>query len=335
MRYGIFCVALLAFGCAPSVQPVTPTSQAAHGAPARVELSSSPGTGIAGGTATISARVLDAYATVLAGQAVTFTTSVGTLAQTSVITNDQGLARTILTAPAGNAQVTARAGSIETTPLVVAVQPLVTPPTPEPNPPSPNPNPNPAPPPTGPLTVTLLYTPGPAGTPTTFALALAGGLSSAQWTFGDGTTVTTNLPSTAHVYTAPGTYVASVTVRDQAGRTANDTRMLTIAPAPVPTPTPAPVPNPPRYDIDISLNPSASPQHNSPIQVIASINGQFTPPPIESITFNCGGLGAVDPPPSLSTTAACTYNRTGTVTAQVTVTGGAITSTASKTFVVY
>ena len=84
------------------------------------------------------------YATVLAGQAVTFTTSVGTLAQTSVITNDQGLARTILTAPAGNAQVTARAGSIETTPLVVAVQPLVTPPTPEPNPPSPNPHPNPA-----------------------------------------------------------------------------------------------------------------------------------------------------------------------------------------------
>jgi Zn-dependent metalloprotease len=54
------------------------------------------------------------------------------------------------------------------------------------------------------------------------------------WAFGDGSTQTTNAPTTSHPYSAPGTYRATLTVTDNDGETASTERMIEVTQAPEP-----------------------------------------------------------------------------------------------------
>jgi PKD repeat protein len=219
--------------------------------------------------------------------------------------------------------------------LPVAVQPhsdAVPPTAPVPSQPPPDRGPS------APLTVALTVSTTTLGTPTTFFASVAGGAPQRlSWSFGDGARDEGTSPSTGHLYAAIGSYQASVTVQDEFGRTASASAIAVVgapAPAPMPTPSPSPSPQPPantpRYDVTISISPSFV-HVGDTVTVTANINPQFTPPPIASITFSCGGLGAMDPRPSLASSAPCTYARQGDVTISVTVTdGGSTTTTATK-----
>jgi chitodextrinase len=54
------------------------------------------------------------------------------------------------------------------------------------------------------------------------------------WSFGDGATATTGLPSTTHSYSAPGTFAVSVTAEDTIGRTGTATTSIGVEGAPLP-----------------------------------------------------------------------------------------------------
>lgn len=135
MRWLPAAIGLLACGCSPRFSPTAPTAPLTHGLPAHIELAATPGVGPSGGTATLTARVQDAYAALLPDQPVTFATSVGTLSRTTVATNEDGIASTGLTAPDGEVLVTARVGAIGALPVSVAMQPVLAPPPATPNPP--------------------------------------------------------------------------------------------------------------------------------------------------------------------------------------------------------
>jgi PKD repeat protein len=83
------------------------------------------------------------------------------------------------------------------------------------------------------LTVQILVTAAPAGTPTLFGLSVSAGISSATWDFGDGSpAVTTTSPTTSYAYPA-GTFTVSVIVTDVLGRTASSQATVMISPAAV------------------------------------------------------------------------------------------------------
>jgi hypothetical protein len=324
----VLAIPLSLTACSPTVSPVTPSALPAHGTPARVELAATPGIGTTGGTATITARVLDAYAALLADQAVTFATSVGTFSEASVSTNAQGIARTTLNAPAGSASVTARAGSIATTPIVVAVQPVVLPPSPPPSSPPPDPTqPNPSPSPTGPLTVTLLFTVGQAGTPTTFALALQGGLSTARWSFGDGASLTSSLTTVTHSYASAGIYAASVAVTDRSGRVASDTQTIVISGAP-----PSPTPQPAYTGVTMTASPTTVTAGGSITYSATAIAVNGAPAP-SSYAWDCNGDGVLDFRTTLNSQA-CTYAAAGSVIATVVASNGEISAQGSRSVII-
>src|SRR5207244_9241583 len=93
-----------------------------------------------------------------------------------------------------------------------------------PTPPTPTPSPAPAPhpraTPTGPLTVTLTAADVIVGSTTILNASIKDGVPPFQvtWTFGDGASFTGSSSSSAHLYAAAGTYPASVSVTDAAGR---------------------------------------------------------------------------------------------------------------------
>ena len=77
-------VALVAGGCGVDAPSTSPSAPPTPGAPARIELSATSGTGATGGSATITARVQDAYSATVPGVMVTFSSIGGTLSATSV-----------------------------------------------------------------------------------------------------------------------------------------------------------------------------------------------------------------------------------------------------------
>jgi PKD repeat protein len=70
-----------------------------------------------------------------------------------------------------------------------------------------------------------------------------GAIVSYAWDFGDGGTAST--PQASHTYGAPGSYTVTLTVEDDGGSTASDTKTITIAP-------------PPSYDGTWVLNPNVA-----------------------------------------------------------------------------
>src|SRR5439155_481965 len=178
--------------------------------PFQVTLGALPGSGAQAGTATMTARVQNANGAALANVAVTFTTSLGTIAPALVATGVDGRATAMLAAT-DTADVTATVGKLSAHSLVV-VQP--------PTPPAPTPTPAAV------LAATLTCTPGThgtTGTPTACNVSLTYGgaalpgssVTSIAWDWGDGftnTTVPPTAPVSSRVYVNAGTYTVIATV---------------------------------------------------------------------------------------------------------------------------
>src|SRR5580765_6738881 len=90
--------------------------------PAQVTLGASPGSGTAGGTATVTARVQNANGVALSNVMVAFTTTRGTVSPAQVATSSSGAATATLTA-SDTADVTAAAGTVSAHTLVIATPP--------------------------------------------------------------------------------------------------------------------------------------------------------------------------------------------------------------------
>ncbi len=72
--------------------------------------------------------------------------------------------------------------------------------------------------------------------------------ASYAWTFGDGKTGTG--ASVTHTYAASGTYLATLTVKDDKGSSATASKILTVTISTTPPPPPPPAPPPPRATAD-------------------------------------------------------------------------------------
>jgi hypothetical protein len=242
--------ALVAVGCGVDPPTAAPTNLPAHGAPSTLELSASSGTGANGGHATVTARVLDAYALVLPDVSVTFGATAGTLSEATVATNGNGVATTTLTADPGTVKITAVAGGVSAPETQITIQPLnvfVPPPPGPPPPPEPPPPPTPPPPPLLPFYVVAVTAPTSvvAGVPATLTATVtpfngAPPASSATWLWDcDTATLATDGATPNSVpctYTTASTFNASVKVTGAGGSptaTATTTVTVTAAPAPV------------------------------------------------------------------------------------------------------
>jgi PKD repeat protein len=296
---------------APTLPDAVPFNEAT---PTTLTLNATAGTGPSGGTASIVARVQNGRGSNLGGFRVQFTTDAGSLSTPSVETLADGTASLMLTA-ATTATVIATAGTLTTRALVQSNPnvPIVSPGPDGPEPPRPGP---PAP---SPLTVTLLVTPGDTGTATTFGLN-SPGISRAVWTFGDGASATTTAPSASHVYTAAGSYTASVTITDTIGRTASNSATFAIADTPPPPPPPAP-----SYSVTLTVIPSSVLVAVSTTLTATVIPQNGAPAPTTyAWTF---GDGTTTTTATSTTTHA--YATPRTFTASVTATGGTVSGSAS------
>jgi hypothetical protein len=238
MRNALLVVALVALSACTYHAPNAPTPimTATAGVPASVRLEVMPGTGPAGGTATISAVVSDAFAAKVAGASVAFAAATGTFDATPVMTNANGTAAVVLTAPAGGVQVTARVGALESSTLV-SVQPAAAPPPPVTSGPVPVPST-----PLASLSIALSATTGRPGQQTNLSASILNpsGTTTISWDFGDGGSFVGSSTTTGHVYSSLGTFAVTAVVRDQTGRSASASTTATIeAPPPVVVAPPA------------------------------------------------------------------------------------------------
>lgn len=197
--------------------------------------------GANGGSVQLVATVRDESGNPIAGVPVTFTTTAGQIASSSVTSDANGEARTTLTTTR-QAEVTARAGGQEAQ-VTVSVQaaPTVSLTV---SPQSPTAN--------QPAVFTITVTPASDGAP----------VQSVTIDFGDGERLTLGSGSTtvSHVYSSSGTYTVTARVRDAAGQETVQTLVLIVLPA-------AP----------IAVNLSASP--TAPVvNEVTTFTAQATPP---------------------------------------------------------
>jgi PKD domain-containing protein len=324
LRFACIAGALLAVGCGVDLPPAGPSSLPPHGVPAKIDATATPGVGANGGTATIVARVLDGYAVAVADVAVTFSADSGVLSVTTGKTDASGAVTSILVAPAGGVHVKATTGALQSSDLLVAVQPRTGTGTPTATPlPTPSPTPTPDP---GTLTVKLTAVGDPTTQTAIFTVDprnLSGGIRSVVWVFGDGATFTGVSTSAAHQYAA-GTYTASVTLTDEGGRSASDSTGVVVSGPAAPTPS-------------LSVTLSASPTSIDPITgtttLTATASAQNGAAAATTYQFDCNGDGTIDhttTAPTASTPCEATlFPATGSVTAKVTVTNGTNTTTAT------
>jgi PKD repeat protein len=307
-------LACLTAACGVDAPSTTPTALPAHGAPSKIELSATPGTGEHGGSATVTARVMDAYASVLPEVAVTFGATAGTLSEATVATNSNGVAATTLSADPGTVKVTAAAGAVSSPEISVAIQPVnvfVPPPV------VPPPVVPPTPTPDVPFTVTINAAPAGAGLSTAFGMSGPVQVTSASWTFGDGATGVSSGPNTAHVYATVGTFPVNVVATDSRGRTASASTSVVI----------------PAGSFTVTLTPSpASVAIGTAVTLTAAATPVNTPLTPTAFAWDCGDGSAVTT--DALTTHQCTYAALATVTPRVTVSNGTITGTASTSVTV-
>ncbi|MBD5784771.1 PKD domain-containing protein [Cellulosimicrobium terreum] len=145
-----------------------------------------------------------------------------------------------------------------------------------------------------PVAVLAPVVPAPAGSATAFdasgSTVAFGSIASYAWDFGDGSTQTTTVPTTEHVYATPGSYAATVTLTSSGGTSTTqvftgqtssrnggpqavagaDVSVVAPAPDPVPPappdPDPAPAPEPVAPEPAVDAPPGAVPV----VQEIAS-----------------------------------------------------------------
>jgi len=327
----LLCVAALAAfvcaGCAADTSsPTSPSKLPAAGAPARLELNAVVPTGANGGTASVTARVLDGFGAVVVGTPVDFSASSGTFSETPAMTSDKGIASTLLTADPGTVTITAKTASIQSQ-TTVSVQPrVVTAPPPVSLPPPPPPGP-PAP---GPFSVSATSTAVQLGTATSF-MATVGGATPpvrATWDFGDGGNFTGtsvgNQPTASHKYATIGSFHATVIVTDAAGHSgsaATDAQVTDVPPPPPPPPA--------TLTVTLAASP-ASVAAFTATTLTATATATNGAAAATSYTIDCGDLTPVQVGPSNART--CTgYSTPGSKTASVTATNGTQTATAHAT----
>jgi len=119
----VFVGVVATIACAPDT-PVFPTPPSpAAGAPASLELDASSRVGANAGQATLTVRVLDAYATPVKGASIVLETTSGTVTPSTLATDDNGRGTATLQARAGTVTVTAKvSGTSLTNSTIVAVQ---------------------------------------------------------------------------------------------------------------------------------------------------------------------------------------------------------------------
>jgi PKD domain-containing protein len=326
LRFACIAGALLAVGCGVDLPPAGPSSLPPHGVPAKIDATATPGIGANGGTATIVARVLDGYAVAVADVAVTFSADSGVLSVTTGKTDASGAVTSILVAPAGGVHVKATTGALQSSDLLVAVQPRTGTGTPTATPlPTPSPTPTPEP---GTLTVHLEVTPAPATLSTVFAAQvsnLSGGIRSVTWTFGDGTGFIGVSTTAAHTYNDAKTYRATVTLQDEGGRSASDGVDVPVSAAPPPT---TPVPG---YTVSITPVTTTVNGTTTLKATVTQLNGAPAP---TSFDWDCTNDSTIDTNTSANSTTFCKYSSEGTFTASVVAKGGTITATGTGTVTV-
>src|SRR3954463_4134022 len=322
--------ALVAVGCGVDPPTTAPSRVAAHGTPSTIELSATPGTGEHGGQATVTARVLDAYALLLPDVSVTFGANAGTFSAATVSTNGNGIATTTLTADPGTVKLTAAAGAVSAPELPVTIQPVNvftpppgSPPPPLPLPPPTIPPPTPAPPSYG---VTIVASPasvviGPPTTLTATVTPLSGAPAVASWVWDcDTSTPATDFTSANSAgpcaYATVGTFTASVRVTGGAV-VGVGTTTVTVTAAPVPS-----------YTVTVAASPATIAAGNSTTltATVTRVNGALPP---TSWAWDCDSTTpSIDFNSPISAT--CTYPIAGIFIAKVTVanTDGSVSATA-------
>ena len=270
---------VLLSSCQDSSHINQPTPINIPSVPSRITISAVSGIGAAAGEIYIAARVFDAQGVSVGSTAVTFSTNIGVVSPESVMADGGGLAQTTVktTVPAN---IRAAAGSALAT-IDVTPNPPIVPIAPV-DPPAP---PTPIPPPSqGPFTIELLVSAGVAGSDSLFSLRANGGVSSATWTFGDGSATTTSSPSARHAYASANTYVAGVVAVDTLGRSASSSATVSISPATTTAP-----PGAAGLQIAMTCTPGAA--RSVACNLSASYNGvpmQSTPPTFTSVDWDWG-----------------------------------------------
>jgi len=249
-----------------------------------VIVSSTPQTlSSAGGTATISARVLDANGTNLAGVPVTFTADNGTLSPSTAITDSSGLATTQLTTSRETkvtALITADVKAEVTVKVNARIGVTITPPTTAPT----------------------------AGLPASFTIGVAtdANVQNVQVNWGDG--LVQNLGAVSgnttitHTYRSEGDYTVTATARDASGETATVSTAVNVLPQ-----------QPPAVTITSSDN---SPNVGEIVTLTASVSGASST--ILSYQWELGP--GANPPTATTTSNRLTVSWTTTGTKIITVT---------------
>lgn len=227
-----------------------------------------------GGTSTLLAIVFDVDGNRLPGAPVSFTATNGTIAESVVVTDTNGEARTTITVNRDTTVTATAGGRADGQPVTATVSITATgQPT---------------------ASISLTTTNPTAGQPTVFTVN-AGATSPAtvrQVTvdFGDGTSQALGAPAStqvAHVYRSPGTYTATVTVEDTNGARTSASTVVIVQPA-------AP----------ILVTLTAAPQSTTVGQVVtftAAVAQNPSNIPVQSVAFTFGDGNSRAPQASLST----------------------------------
>lgn len=195
--------------------------------------------GSAGGTATISARVIDENGTNLPGVPVTFSANNGNLSASTVNTDSTGIARTTLTT-SRETVVTATTGAEVTGEVTVRLNPRIG------------------------VTITAPTSAVTAGQPASFTIAVGqdANVQNVRVNWGDGTATNlgalTGSTTVSHTYQNAGTYEAIATATDASGETASQSTSVTILPQQPPGVIITPSSSSPNVNQIITLTATAS-----------------------------------------------------------------------------
>lgn len=263
-----------------------------------VIVSSSPQTlSSAGGTATISARVLDANGTNLAGVPVTFTADNGTLSPSTAITDSGGLATTQLTTSRETkvtALITADVKAEVTVKVNARIGVTITPPTTAPT----------------------------AGVPASFTIAVGtdANVQNLQVSWGDG--IVQNLGAVSgnttvtHTYRNEGDYTVTATATDASGERATVSTSVNVLPQQPPSVTVTASDTSPNLNESITLTASVSGATSTILNYRWELGSCSIPASPVNITSNrVIVIWSASAPP-----AGCTLPATGTKVITVTVT---------------
>ncbi len=251
-----------------------------------VFLSASPSTlNSAGGSAVVSARVVDPNGSNLPGVPVTFTTDNGIVSPSTATTDQTGTATTTLTTTR-TSKVTANVGNSVTADVTVTVNPRIG------------------------LTITPPSTQPTAGIASTFTIAVAStsNVQNVVMNWGDGTTsnlgAVTGSTTVSHTYQSDGNFTVTATANDATGETATVSTAVAVLPQ-----------QPPSVTVTSS---NSSPHVNEIVQLTASVSGAAST--VQNYHWD---LGANANPSTADTTSPrlnVSWSTTGTKVITVTVT---------------